>query len=134
MHHAYNRYVENTGDGHQWVKYDGAYTDIPNIRDSLFICGANCESKAVWGPKTENFLATGLTIVNYGTSGALAGCLDCSSNEDYRQGGFTYRYGRMRFVNSSVRITWPEPYKEIFQVSAGGVRACGRSCARGSSR
>ena len=99
---------------------EAAFSWIPNIRDSLFMCadtaaGCGIGTKAVWGPKTENFYATGLTIVNYGASGALAGCISCSDGEDYRQGGFTYRYGNMKFVNSNVRVTWVDPYKEIFR-------------------
>lgn len=67
----------------------GGFSWNPNIRDSLFI--GNGRGTAVWGPESEDFYADGLTIVNYGRSGALAGCLGCNSDEHYKQGGYTYR-------------------------------------------
>jgi hypothetical protein len=56
--------------------------------------------------QTEFFYGSGLTFVNYKNSGALAGCMSCNSDEDFKQGGYTYRYDRLSFVNSNVRVWW----------------------------
>jgi hypothetical protein len=119
LHHLNARYVENYGDQAQWKILEVAYGQIPHFQHSLFICTLDpvnnpCSRKAIWAPQREFFYASDLTIVNFGSSGALAGCFDCESFIDYRQGGYTYRWEKLSFVNSQVRTMWAPPRKDIF--------------------
>jgi hypothetical protein len=69
---------------------------------------------AVFAPQTEFFVAGPLTIVNYGDAGALRGCADCGSFADLKQGGYTYRWRGLTFVNTPRRVKWTTPFKQIF--------------------
>ena len=63
----------------------------------------------------------GLTAVNYGDVPVLAGCNECESDTNYKQGGYTYRFANLSFVNSAKRTTWVSPYKDIFQDVDGSL-------------
>lgn len=40
--------------------------------------------------------------------------LQCNSDMDYRQGGYTVRWQGLTFINTPRRILWTAPYKEMF--------------------
>ena len=63
----------------------------------------------------------GATAVNYGAQPVLAGCNDCESENNYKQGAYTYRWANLSFVNSRVRTMWVPPYKDIFQDLDGSL-------------
>jgi hypothetical protein len=73
----------------------------------------------------EYWLADGLTVVNYGNVGALAGCNDCESDQFMRQGGYTYRWKNLVFENTNVRTKWVAPFKDIFQDLDGSLTGVG---------
>lgn len=119
LHHVNARYVENFGEDISWRKYlDVEFDWDPNVRDSLFMCSTNpnarsCGTRAITAPQTEFWYAANLTLVNYRTVGALSGCHSCMSDENLAQGGYTYRFAGLRWVNTSVRVHWNEPRKCI---------------------
>ncbi len=40
--------------------------------------------------------------------------VQCNSEVDLRQGGYTFRWQRLTFVNSARRVQWTPPFKQIF--------------------
>jgi hypothetical protein len=44
----------------------------------------------------------------------FVGFLQCDSQTDYKQGGYTARWQGLSFVNSWKRILWTPPFKELF--------------------
>ena len=64
---------------------------------------------------------SGLTAVNFGNVPVLTGCNECESDTNYKQGGYTYRFANLSFVNSAKRTTWESPYKDIFQDVDGSL-------------
>jgi hypothetical protein len=121
LHHVFPRLLENRGDDFHQMKLLGnaQFTQDPNIRGGLFVSTTDpvnrpaWDKRAIWAPQNEWFLTMGAAIVNYGSAGALAGCADCDDQTEYRQGGYTTRWAGLRFFNSSVRVHWAMPLKDI---------------------
>jgi hypothetical protein len=125
LHHVNPKLVENRGDEFFQIKYVGGvgYTDDPNLKDALLVATVDpaalppWDKRAVWAPQNEYWLVDGATVVNYaapGAQGALAGCAECDSQTEYRQGGYTYRWRRLAFHNTPVRTFWAPPRRDIF--------------------
>ena len=119
LHHVNGRYVENWGEDVSWRKYTGvAYDWDPNLLNCLFVCSADparatCGTRAITAPQNEFWYAANLTLVGYRAKGALAGCHSCQSDENFAQGGYTYRYAGLSWVNTTVRTFWNDPKKCI---------------------
>lgn len=119
IHHVNAKYVENA-DGFGWRQFPGVpYGNDPNVRDTLFACTtghpSGCGSRAITAPQDEFWYGSGITFVNYGTSAVLFGCHSCNSDSNFKQGGYTYRFDRLAWVSSFVRVGWNEPRKEMFR-------------------
>eukprot|EP00048_Salpingoeca_helianthica_P015090 m.224971 g.224971 ORF g.224971 m.224971 type:complete len:4030 (+) comp16594_c0_seq1:296-12385(+) len=117
LHHVGAILVENGDDEFFQVKYEEVdYSNIPNLHDVLLVgslTGRANGKHAMTTPQNEFFYVSGATMVNYGSAGAIAGCADCNSDENLRQGGYTVRFERLTFINSPVRTHWNEPRKDI---------------------
>jgi hypothetical protein len=118
VHHYNSKWVDN-GDGFGWRQFEGSVsmTWDANVVNGLFVCntaGTGCGSRAITMPQNEFWYMNGVTFVNYANSGAIAGCHSCGEGAHYKQGGYTYRMGGLRFVNSNVRTYWNPPYKCIY--------------------
>ena len=91
VHHVDSRWIENWGEDVSWKIYRGVEFDWdPNIVNGLFICNTDgsaggCGTRAITAPQDEYWYAKGLTLVNYRSVGALAGCHSCNDDEDYKQ-------------------------------------------------
>lgn len=123
LHHINSKLIANGQYGIQWEKYDNAARMQwnPHLKDVLFVCTLDparnpcaLHHRAVEAFQQEWWFADGLTIVNYGAAGALAGCSMCSSDTEYKQGGYTYRWQRLTWENTTVRTYWNDPKKDIF--------------------
>lgn len=79
----------------------------------------------LWMPQNERFFGAKLTFVNYGQTGAIAGCADCDDPAFMKQGGYTYRLTGLRFVQSPVRVRWTVPYKSIMHDLDGSLTGRG---------
>jgi hypothetical protein len=122
IHHMYPTFVANGASDIDIVHYEDVwYTDNPAVQNALFVgvlprnyhAGLNLGKFAIWGPQNEYFYVRNATFVNYGDSGAIAGCNECFSDESMMQGAFTTRFEQLKFVNSRLRIVWVPSYKEI---------------------
>eukprot|EP01138_Halocafeteria_seosinensis_P003625 gb/GECG01003704.1/.p1 GENE.gb/GECG01003704.1/~~gb/GECG01003704.1/.p1 ORF type:complete len:3814 (+),score=427.70 gb/GECG01003704.1/:1-11442(+) len=117
LQHVNHKILENGALGQMWRFFPtGFREDTPNIKDCLYVGNVNGEmapigQQAIFGPMDDYFHVSGVTIVNYGDSGAISMCIDC---EGEKQGGFTTRFERMAFYNSRKRTKWTEPKKQIF--------------------
>ena len=123
VHHVNTRFAENgyyRGGDIIWAQYVyGADRTRfnPQIRDSYFL-GDNRDNRrksiAISGPGGEYFFVSGATFKNHGAnSPAIKGCTGCCSEFGSKQGAYTYRYERLKFVNTPVRVAWACPYKQI---------------------
>lgn len=120
LHHVNAKLVENRGDAFFWKKLESVeYGWNPHLDNILIVNQRDPEANptggvAVWAPQNEFFYARGITVMNYGNVGALAGCADCDSGESMKQGGYTYRWEGLQWVNSTRRTRWTSPRKAIF--------------------
>jgi len=125
LHHVNAKLVENVDDELFWTKlHEVEYGWNPHLKDVLAVASrralsggaeAGAGKHAVMAPQNEFFLVSGLRVVNYGSSpGALAGCAKCGTSTDMKQGGYTFRWERLEFHNSSRRTHWTPPRKQIF--------------------
>ena len=121
IHHMYPTLVENGGNEINIVRYENVrYTKNPAVQNALLVgtlpenyrAGINLGKLGIWTPQNEYFYIRNVTFVNYGTSGAIAGCNDCLG-ETMKQGAFTTRFEQLKFVNTELRIVWRPTYKEI---------------------
>ena len=113
-HHVYSRFGLNGGTDLRWqgYKYGAAATRFnPQVRDSLFIGGNN--EVGIWGPKGEYFFVSGAKFQGYGDAAAIKGCAACCCAIGPKQGAYTYRWEKLQFHNSPVRVGWGCPYKQI---------------------
>ena len=91
--------------------------------DPFFDSSTDLGKYAITSPQLEHFYVKNVTIVNYGTTGALQGCADCIA-EVVKQGGWTQRYEGVTWVKTIKRILWVKTKKEIIwdlDGSVGGV-------------
>jgi hypothetical protein len=121
LHHINPILMENLGDDYRQIKYEGgiSLTWDPNIKNGLFVCAANPDTrcwnkKAIFAPQDEFWYVSGATFVGYRDIGAISGCTDCESDTEYAQGGYTIRFDGLRFVNTTRRVKWEPPKKDIF--------------------
>ena len=113
-HHVYSRFGLNGGTDLRWQGYSygaPATRFNPQVRDSLFIGGNN--EVGIWGPKGEYFLVSGAKFDGYGNTAAIMGCAACCCAIGPKQGAYTYRWEKLQFYNSPVRVGWGCPYKQI---------------------
>ena len=126
LHHINAKLVENWGDDFQLVRYELVdYTFDAAIQNMLVVGLIN--GKADWKhgiscPQNEFFYVSKAKIVNYGSSGAIAGCTDCDTDENFKQGGYTVRFDGLEFFNVDVRTHWNAPKKVRVDF---GVLICG---------
>jgi len=118
LHWINSKYVENGAAQVFWIILENEnFWWNPHYLDSLFVgslTGANTGRIGIWAPQDEFFYGSGLTFVNFtGSGGALAGCNNCPGSEHKNQGGHTYRYDRLKFVNVQRRTIWMPYYKDI---------------------
>jgi hypothetical protein len=121
LHHYNAKLVGNGQEELHWTKFqDVLYrADDPNIKDALLIHNIDGPATgdgapAIMMPQNEFFHVDNIHFVNYGATGAIAGCAKCDSDTDFRQGGYTFRLGGLAFTNSPRRTKWTSPYKQIF--------------------
>lgn len=122
LHHVNPKLVENLNDDYFQIKYLGSlsFTWDPNIKNGLFIATTDpvnrpaWDKRAIFAPQNEYWYVSGATIVNYGNNGAIASCAECDSQQEFRQGAYTYRFDRLQFINSAVRTYWSPPKKDIY--------------------
>jgi len=118
LHHVNAQLLENGGDEFHLIKYLAVdYTFDPFLKNLLAV--GSLTSVADWKhaiscPQNEFFYVSGATMINYGFSGAIAGCTECDSDENYRQGGYTVRFDGLQFINVARRTHWNPPKKDIF--------------------
>lgn len=128
LHHVNTKLIDNGREELSWkimetVEYR---ENDPHIFNSLFvnsIPGVSHGSShvGIMMPQNEFFHVNGATFVNYGNHGAIAGCSECDSDNNMKQGGFTYRLAGLRFVDSERFISWTEPRKQIFHDLDGSL-------------
>ena len=135
LRHVNAKLVENREDDFFQLRYIGnlpgalgLYTPTDaNIANCLFIGVADPVATPIWNkravfiPGFEFFLLAGATFVNYGAVGALASCADCDQDDNLRNGGYTTRMRGLRFVNTSVRVLWTSPFRDIFSDLDGSL-------------
>ncbi|CAE7614256.1 PKHD1L1, partial [Symbiodinium sp. KB8] len=118
IHHIDAKLVENGDDEVFWTKLENTvYKWDPHFKNLLAIAsraGQRDGKHGIFGPQNEYFYVDGATFVNYGNPGVLAACAKCASQTDMKQGGYTYRYQNLRFVNSPKKTHWTLPRKQIF--------------------
>ena len=123
IHHISPTFVENGGTDVSIVHYKMVeYTQDPAIYDALFIGSLrdnfketdSSGTRAIHLPQDDYFYVKNTTFVNYGTSGAITNCNSCFEGSEFNQGGNTYRFENIRFVNTKKRIVWSPPTKDIF--------------------
>ena len=129
LHHVNARYIEN-GNDISWVHYQNTpFGWNPNLDNVLFMCTSSgtCGrgSRAITAPQEEFWSARGLTFVNYGSSPTIAGCNACDSAESYKQGGYTYRWERLQWFNSPLRVTSDDPNFDIHWDIDGSMSGAG---------
>jgi hypothetical protein len=60
-------------------------------------------------------------FVNYWNFGAMAGCADCDVDAFLKQGGYTVRVEGLQYFNTTRRIKWTKPFKEILHDLDGSL-------------
>lgn len=135
IHHINPRVIETANTDINWVILEVAYGWNPHLVNALVIGNLAPWARPIWpktgifGPQNEWFFVDGATLVNFdspaitGASGALLAppaavgaismCNSCDSDQFYRQGGYTSRWRGLAFVNTSRRVAWTPPFKEI---------------------
>jgi plastocyanin len=112
-HHVHSKFAENGVDIF-WTKYSTHAENrlIPNVKDCLFWGGRNAQ--AIFAPQNEYWYVDGATFIDYEDTGAISGCAGCCSPQKFKQGGYTYRFENLKFINTPARTRWTCPYKQIF--------------------
>lgn len=81
------------------------------------------------GPKTEFFEIKNTKFYNYDNtgsgSGALGTCSHCFHSASSDSGGRTYKTSNLSFENTSNRIYWQEPHREIINDLDGSLTGLG---------
>ena len=126
LHHVFPKLLENGAEDMlvMFLMPPVTLSWDPNVRDALMVgtrdparAPRGAGKQALTAPQSEYYFVSGLTAVNYGAAGAIAGCAGCDNvgGEFEAQGAYTVRFERMRFVNSSVRTFWTPPVRnDIF--------------------
>jgi hypothetical protein len=125
----YPHLIENGAEAFTWKKFDTEGVGLRNlsyIQNALIVGGTSRvrgpgESGAVFGPKTDFWMAGPLTVVNYGTAGALRVCFECNDETELRQGGYTFRFQGLTWVNTTRKFLWTAPFKEIISDLDGTI-------------
>ena len=139
LRHVNAKLVENRGDDFNQVKYVGNFAGAlglysaqdANVANSLLIGTVDPVANPIWGkramaiPGFEYFLVAGVTFVNYGATGAVTGCNDCEDQDNYRSGGYTVRFSGLSWVNTTKRVLWQSPHKDIFIDQDGTLTGAG---------
>ena len=134
IHFVNARLIENGNTEFQWNILMMPHTNNPHIVNLLAIATTDPSiatgKRAIWAPQQEGFYVSGMmghglldvnspmflgaTMVNYRDFGAISACAVCDSDPFLSQGGFTYRFEGLSFVNTTRRTLWTPPYKDIF--------------------
>eukprot|EP00051_Salpingoeca_urceolata_P019992 m.295984 g.295984 ORF g.295984 m.295984 type:complete len:3942 (+) comp19518_c0_seq1:299-12124(+) len=132
LHHVNAKLVENGDEELLWFKLLSVRyyndSDLANVIDLLAVGsrdpGAPASGRGLMCPQEEFFFVSGGTFVNY-ASGVISGCASCDSDQFLKQGGYTFRFERLAFDNSPVRVEWTPPYKQIFHDLDGTLTGAG---------
>ena len=111
--------VEVGGHFTNYQKLHVDYSWDPTIKNLLAVGNRDPSapppaSRAIFGPQNEFFLVDTAYIVNWHDNGAISGCSECDSDQNLKQGGYTFRFNNLAFTNTSRRVAWTTPYKQIF--------------------
>ena len=113
-HHVHTRFALS-GQAELYVKtsvHGGPDTRFdPQVRDCLFL--GSGRAAGIIGPGNEYFLVSGAKFRDFGGAPAIQGCASCCCMKAPKQGAYTYRYEKLEFVRSNVRVAWRCPYKQI---------------------
>ena len=127
LHHINAKLVENNGEELAWMKFKVInYSNNPNVHNLLAVgsrdfLNPKTSSVGILLPGFEFFYVSGATFVNYAI-GAISGCFNCATDGSFRrQGGYTVRFDGLTFVNTSKRVKWLPPYKDIFSDLDGSL-------------
>lgn len=129
LHHVHAKLVENESDEFFWLRLiDVVYNQDPHIANLLSVAQVASEGQrigpnkvSIFAPQNEYFYVSGANFVNYLSRGALAGCAECSKSSDMKQGGYTFRFEKLNFVNTAKRTKWTKPFKQIFWDKDGSL-------------
>ena len=83
--------------------------------------------------QNEYYFMDGATFVNYGKTPLITGCNACLNGENMKQGGFTYRTSRLRFVNRFGAVISLDIHAEEYIVNTILSVSCSR-CTDRSTR
>eukprot|EP00607_Mallomonas_marina_P005433 CAMPEP_0182439766 /NCGR_PEP_ID=MMETSP1167-20130531/86632_1 /TAXON_ID=2988 /ORGANISM="Mallomonas Sp, Strain CCMP3275" /LENGTH=3836 /DNA_ID=CAMNT_0024633535 /DNA_START=462 /DNA_END=11972 /DNA_ORIENTATION=- len=123
IHQIDSNFLENGGSEVKISKHTHVnYTHNPKLKDCILVGrlddrytdDMDLRRVAMKFPQGEFFSVEGIKFVNYGRTPLISGCASCSSGENFRQGGFTYRTSRLEFIRSTNILEWEPNYKEIF--------------------
>lgn len=83
VHWIYPHLIENGGEAFFWKKYETVgYKNESHVQHALMVGHTNpsvqVSSGAMWTPQNEFWYGGPMTIVNYGSAGALRGCAEVS--------------------------------------------------------
>ena len=120
----------NGADDERRVKLKDVYgppAHQPNSEGNLYVRDPDEPTVArssgkvgLFAPQDEYYYGKDLTFVGYG-SGAIAGCAKCGSQTDMKQGGYTFRLSGLKFYNTTKKVRFTVPFKQIFQDDDGSL-------------